>query len=74
MHSIISSHISYKFINVNTQKKVQQKMTPSLLPILAADFRIGSDKVFGCRFQNQQRQSFFCRFLNQQWHILASDF
>jgi hypothetical protein len=34
-------------------------MTPPLLPILAADFRIGSGKVFGFRFQNQQ------------WHILA---
>jgi hypothetical protein len=59
MHSIISSHISYKFINVNTKKKLQPEMTPPLLPILAADFRIGSGKVFGCRFQNQQ------------WHILA---
>jgi hypothetical protein len=24
---------------------------------LVADFRIGNSKVFGCRFQNQQRHS-----------------
>jgi hypothetical protein len=49
---------------VNTQK-VKQKTTPPSLPIsgsaaahfFAADFWIGSDTVYGCRFMDRQRRN-----------------
>jgi len=41
---------------------------------LAADFWIGSGKVFCCRFLNRQRQSFHDRFLNWQQYSFHCQF